>query len=61
MYSDAFDVALFAHFSPSDANVCPDSNDDADVALWRRLTSENSPMLLYIPLPPSQRRFGAVT
>jgi hypothetical protein len=52
---------------PSDDYVCPDSNDDADVALRRRMMSGNSPMLLYIPLlcspphPKSQRRFGAVT
>jgi hypothetical protein len=56
MYSDAFDAALFTTCFPSDDNVCPDSNDDADVALRRRLISENSSMLLYIPLlcpPPS--------
>ena len=53
--SDASDAALFTPCLPSDDNVCPDSNDDADVAdadvaLRRRLISEYSPMLLYNPL-----------
>jgi hypothetical protein len=60
--SDASDAALFTPCLPSDDNVCPDSNDDADVAddadllmmpmlaLRRRLISKNFPMLLYTPL-----------
>jgi hypothetical protein len=49
-----------------------DSNDDADVALRRRLISENSPIIkqhdaalhstfVLSPHPQSQRRFDAVT